>query len=155
MSDERKSLPEHIFKRVEKELYRYPRYKATLAAYPVDRNDILLRFREWPPPEGGVSGQTSDRTGGGAIRLDFIDERKRAAEQIVEAIEACYATLNDEEQELVRLKYWQRNQMTNEQIIATMDMERPISRRQWYRMREDVVAEFAKVMLFDAMDESA
>lgn len=141
-------MPGRVFRQVEAELYKYPRYKNVLRNYRVDRKDVLHRIRQWPPPEGDTKGLTSDKTGGGAIRLHHLSERRKHAEIMVAIIDTVYETLTDEEQDLVRIKYFERNDMSNEQIIATMQLDHGTSRTQWYRMRTDVIEQFAEEMGF-------
>lgn len=156
MTGERgKRISDRVFKRVEKELYNYPTYKAQLRAYPVDRADILLRYREWFSGGGGAEGEPSDRTGDSVVQLRRLDAQRDWLETMVGHIEVGFALLDDAEQELVRLKYWSREKLTNEQIIATMQGTYGVSRRQWYRMRDEIVAVFARVIGLLVEEQSA
>lgn len=135
----KEEIPQHVFRRVERALYDYPVHRATLQSYPVDRSDVLLRYREWPPSEGHAEGKVSDRTGESIIRLDALEEQRAYAKLMVSMIDSVYEILSDEQQKLVKLKYWSRDRMTNEQIAAYMNM----SRWRWYRMRDEIIRAFA------------
>lgn len=133
-------LPSHAFRYVERELFDYPVHKATVEAYERERRDIMGRNRQWPPPEGGrAEGSVSDATHDTMLRLEALDVRTHRARRNVRIVESVIETLDDEQRELVRLKYHQPRHMTNEEVAVQMSM----GRSRFYELRQEVVRKFA------------
>lgn len=146
-------IPPHVFRYVERELYDYPVHRATVDEYEQNRQDILHRYRQWEPGEGGrPEGVPSDMTGDNVLRLEALEMRTERARRNVTMVESVLRTLDDEQRELVRLKYRvvlpedgerdiqpPEQSLTNEQVIAEMSM----SRKRFYEMRSEVVRRFA------------
>ena len=146
-------IPPHVFKYVERELYDYPIHRAAVDEYERKRQDILQRYRQWEPGEGGrPEGVPSDVTGENVLRLEALEMRTERARRNVDAVESVLRTLDEEQRELVRLKYravlpedQQRGILpppqtfTNEQVVNEMSM----SRGRFYTMRQDIVRKLA------------
>lgn len=133
-------IPPHVFRFVERELFDYPVHKETVAGYERERADIIGRYRQWPPPEGGrAEGIPSDVTAENVMRLEALDARTHRARRNVEIVESVMRTLDDEQQELVRLKYHEPKHMTNEQVALQMSM----GRSRYYELRHEIVRRFA------------
>lgn len=142
LTEDRPLTPD-TFKRIERFLYRVPRYRAMLARYEHDRADVLQRGRQWAPrdgdrPVGYVSNETADK----AAQLDYIERRANEARAAVALVEAVWGILSDEEREIVALKYWDGAPRTNQQIAD----ELALSRATFYRRRQAIVETFADVM---------
>jgi len=133
-------IPPHVFRYVERELYDYPIHKAAVEDYERKRQDILHRMRQWPEQDGGrPQGVISDPTGDSVIRLEALEVRTRRARQNVEVVESVLRMLSSEQRELVRLKYFNPEPMTNEQVAATMSM----GLTRFYELRREVIRKFA------------
>ncbi len=136
--DER--IPSHVFRYVERELYDYPVHKAAVEDYERKRRDIIGRYRQWPPPEGGrAEGIPEDVTAENVLRLEALEVRTHRARRNVTMVESVLRTLDEEQRELVRLKYFNPETLTNEQVAATMSMG--VTR--FYELRKEVVRKFA------------
>lgn len=133
-------IPPHVFRYVERELYDYPVHRAAVDEYEKNRQDILQRYRQWEPGEGGrPEGVPSDMTGDNVLRLEALEMRTERARRNVTMVESVLQTLSSEQQELLQLKYFNPEPMTNEQIAATMSMG--VTR--FYELRREVVRKFA------------
>ena len=133
-------IPPHVFRYVERELYDYPIHRATVDEYEKNRQDILQRYRQWEPGEGGrPEGVPSDMTGDNVLRLEALEMRTERARRNVTMVESVLQTLSSEQRELLQLKYFNPEPMTNEQIAATMSMG--VTR--FYELRREVVRKFA------------
>lgn len=137
--DYTENIPNHVFRYVERELYDYPVHKAAVLSYERERREIMQQSRQWPPPEGHAEGTVGDATFDAMVRLEALDVRTRRARRNVEIIESVMVTLDDEQRELVRLKYHVPRHMTNEQVALQMSM----GRSRFYELRQEIVRKFA------------
>lgn len=125
---------------VEKKLYDYPINKRLIDEFEAQKEAAILRSKpqEGPPSATGRPGRPTEIT---AIQLAMLEDRVKTERFWVKAIEDVLECLSEEEKELVELKYFEAY-LTNEGIMMQMSM----SRKRFYRLREEVVYKFARRM---------
>lgn len=140
---EDEQLPQHVFKTVERMLYDYRLHQAIVANYELARNDILERARQWEP---GMStdptGTPADPTASKAAELEKLEARTERSRRILAMIDSVVETLSEEKRQLVELKYFAKDRLTNEQVAAELH----ISRGRFYQVRREIIRDIAFVM---------
>ncbi|MGY0692972.1 transcriptional regulator [Virgibacillus sp. FSP13] len=131
------------FKKAEAEWYNYHNTLKEIARL---REEIMNPFDEEPDDNvGGGSNSVrmpGDPTERMATRLTTSKQLTYLA-NIIEAIEQVYNALPDNYKELVRVKYWNRNNQLTWDGIA---LELNVSKRQAQRWRDDIIQATVEVL---------
>lgn len=146
------TVPPRVFKLVEKLLHDYRLHKTIVANYERARQDIIERSRQWEPGIGdGPQGVPADPTGRKVAELEALEARTGRSRQVLAIIDAVWDILSDEKRRILELKYFAKDKLTNEQVIAEMH----IGRSRFYAQRKEIIRDFAFVMglLWDDRDE--
>jgi RinA family phage transcriptional activator len=152
-------IPRHVFRYVERELYDYHVHKTVIEEYLRAKKDTLSSWARQAPPSvhiggkykdgeyvGGKyvqsdavgSGNVSDQVPSKVVRLMALENRAERALFYVKAIDDVLNTLPAEDQELVRLRYFECK-LTNWQIARKLNVsESTLSRR-----RREIIRKFA------------
>lgn len=133
----RAEIPTWVFRLVERELYEYPMSKQAVADYERDRQEILLS--SWYPEVPVDGGRLPDPTQRKATLLALRHMAYLKRKRIVDAIESVMKTLTPDDQDLVRLRYWEHPGWD----VETVARELVISRAEFYRRRAYIVRLFA------------
>lgn len=121
------------FKKAESEWYNYHNTLKEIAGL---REEIMNPFKEEDENiGGGQSNIPGDPTGKMVTRLSTNKQLSYLGE-IVEAIEEVYNALPDNYKELVRLRYWSKN---NELDWDGVALRCHISKRQAMRWRDEII----------------
>lgn len=124
-------------KEVERRLYRYPQYKATMT-------EIRRQYAQKAHPEFGMaiqSGEVSDPTYGAVMQMERDPEYRRARE-MVEVIEKVLARLDWTTRMVVEETYFRGQHRTMEGVA----MRCGYSRMHCWRIRQQAIREFAQEM---------
>jgi RinA family phage transcriptional activator len=128
------------FKKVEAEWYDYHKTLKEIARL---REEIMNPFQEVDENiGGGRSNQTSSPTERIATRL-MTNKQLKYLTEITEAIEQVYNALPDEYKELVRLRYWNKNNQLSWDGVAT---KLNVSKRQGMRWRDEIIQATVEVL---------
>ncbi|MBE3576905.1 MAG: transcriptional regulator [Limnochordales bacterium] len=133
----RAEVPTWVFRLVERELYEYPISKQAVADYERDRQEILLA--SWHPEIPVDGGRLPDPTQRKATLLALHHMTYLKRKRIVDAIESVMRTLPADDQNLVRIRYWDHPDWD----VETVARELVMSRSEFYRRRAHIVRLFA------------
>lgn len=140
-TEENGQIPNHVFRYVERELYLYRVYKASVEELKWDLEDIMNRSRQFsvdPIPSNRGQSDTVSLT---IVQAAIIENKIQQKLTRIRKIEAGLQILTDEEREIVETKYFSNVDLTNEQIIAQLN----INRNRFYKLRYGIVYKFAMV----------
>ena len=141
LANEKEKIPDHIFKYVEKELYSYRLYQATVKELQRDLEELLERYPQFRTDKVVARNEVGDPVGLAAIRAIFIEEKIRWNMERIRKIEAGLKILRPEERELVEKKYFSEVSYTNEELMLQLRL----SRNSFYRRRNEIINKFAMV----------
>jgi len=141
LANEKEKIPDHIFKYVEKELYSYRLYQATVKELQRDLEELLERYPQFRTDKIVPRNEVGDPVGLAAIRALFVEEKIRWNMERIRKIETGLEVLKPEERELVEKKYFSEVSYTNEEIMLQLRL----SHNSFYRKRNEIINKFAMV----------
>lgn len=129
------------FKKAEAEWYNYHQTLKEIADL---REEIMNPFKEEQDENvgGGKSNLSGSPTERIATRLTTHKQMNYLVE-IVDAIEQVYNVLPDDYKNLIRVKYWNKNNRLTWDGIA---LELSVSKRQAMRWRDDIIQATVEVL---------
>ena len=140
---EQQHIEQHVFRYVEKELYKYPVNKKLVEAWEEERKGIIderyitVEQAGDRRPQNKVNMPTEAK----ALRLEMMAAKVDRAKHYCSAIEDVVSLLRPEDKRLVELKYFQPY-LTNSGVAK----ELCISDREFYHRRNKVVDMFGTRM---------
>lgn len=142
LSSEIKKIPDHVFHYIENELQLYRTYKRALAELEADLEDLVNRSPQLPFDEVHVRNNSpSDIVNLTVVRSLVIEEKIKEKLSRIRKIEAGLKLVNDEERNIIELKYFSGIEYTNDYIIEELH----ISRKKFYKLRDGIIYKFAIV----------
>lgn len=129
-------LKKATFKHIEAELYCY---YDTLRGIEQIRKDIMYNKEVDENIGGGRSNIPSKPTERMATAI-IMNKMLQQLEAITEAIRSVYERLPDEKKQLVKLRYWTKQQYSWEEIAEQLH----VSKRQAIRWRDEIVYAIAE-----------
>lgn len=132
-------LPKHVRDYIERELYDYPFNELAVSRFEEMVADIAHE-RSAPADGAGIrpEGMAGDPTGRKAVRLALLRDQYDAKWPKVKAIRETFRRLTEEEQQIVRLRYFDRT-FTHEGVM----LELGLSRGAYFRRLNEILRRFA------------
>jgi len=138
-------IDRHVFRYVEGELYKYPFHKKIVETWDKELADkiasLALPAIDYKEEKRTPKGNFSDTTGAAALKLMLMSREAEYARLSCKAIEMIMETLKEDEKRFVEEKYF-KNELTNYALAAKFN----VSIREFYNMRNRIVARFAEGM---------
>lgn len=127
------AIPRNAYRYIEAELYDYPIRRKVLEAY---KRDII----EGTPSgdESGVRGSGGGSVVESKVLMLLSDREVQRLERSIAAIEDTLATLNPDQREMVKLKYF-ANTHTHQGVMLVMHLPE----RTYHRYKDDIIRKFA------------
>lgn len=139
--EENGQIPSHVFRYVEKELYSYRTYKTAVEELEKDLADILHRSKQFSLDPVPSNREVKDTVSLAALRAVVIENKLEEKLRRIRKIEAGLKLLSPEEREIVETKYFSNLELTNEEVIIQLRL----NRNRFYKLRYEIVRKFAMV----------
>jgi RinA family phage transcriptional activator len=139
---EEERMDVHIFKFVEKELYKYTSNKKLIESVDAEVSTMPEAIASaLGNTSGGHSGKTSNTTMSKAMRMVYMQKKAERARFYTKAIEDTMELLDPQGQKLIELKYFNQY-YTNAGVMRELH----ITKNVFYRLRNEVIHRIAERM---------
>lgn len=116
-------LPVHVRRYVERELEDFPFNELAVSRFEEMVRDVTLETPIRPEGGGRTEGMVGDPTGRKAVRLAILRDQYEAKLAKVRAIRETMALLTEEEQKIVRFRYFDRT-LTHDGVMVELGLSR-------------------------------